>query len=94
MIWSSEIQFFPGQFYYEETKCAKWIKVMVVSSIPVKVMLYTQSDTKILNENVHSLQCKKLNLKTHCIEFCNSTTYSIKCKSDLGRLTVWAGGRK
>ncbi len=42
----------------------------------------------LLNGNVHSIQCKKLNLKSNCIEFCNSTTYSIECKSDLGRLTV------
>jgi hypothetical protein len=63
-------------------------KVMVVCSIPVKVMLYNQSDTNFLNENVHLMLCKKLNLKSNCIEFCNSTTYSIECKSDLGRLTV------
>jgi hypothetical protein len=52
-------------------------------------MFYNQSDTKFLYGNVHSMQCKKLNLKSNCIEFCNSTTYSIECKSDLGRLTVW-----
>ncbi len=52
-------------------------------------MLYNQSDTKFLNGNVHLMQCKKLNLKTNCIEFCNSTTYSIECKSDLGCLTVY-----
>jgi hypothetical protein len=61
---------------------------MVVSSIPVKVMFYNLSDTKFLNGNVHLMQCKKLNLKSNCIEFCHSTTYSIECKSDLGRLTV------
>ncbi len=86
MIWRSEVQSSPGQFYHEESK---WIKVMVVSSIPVKVMLYNQSDTKFLKGNEHSMQCKKLNLKLNCIEFCNSTTYSIECKSDLGRLTVY-----
>jgi hypothetical protein len=45
------------------------------------------------NGNVHSMQCKKLKLKSNCIEFCNSTTYSIECKSDLGRLTVYHLGR-
>ncbi len=64
-------------------------KVMVVSPIPVKVMLYNQSDTKFPNINVNSMQCKKLNLKLHCIEFCISTTYSIEWKSDLGRLSVY-----
>jgi hypothetical protein len=61
---------------------------MVVSSILVKIMLYNQLDTKFLNGNVHSMQCKKLKLKSNYTEFCNSTTYSIECKSDLGRLTV------
>jgi hypothetical protein len=54
-----------------------------------KVIRYNQSDTKFLKGNVHSMQCKKLSLKSHCIEFCISTTYSIECKSDLGRLTVY-----
>jgi hypothetical protein len=39
------------------------------------------------------MQCKKLNLKSHCTEFCISTTYSIECKSDLGRLTVYSRSR-
>ncbi len=52
---------------------------------PCQSHVYNQSDTKFLNGNVHSMQCKKLNLKSHCFEFCNSTTYSIECKSDLGR---------
>ncbi len=91
MICRSEAQSSPGQFYHEESK---WIKVMLVSSIPIKVMFYNQSDTKFLNGHVHSMQCKKLNLKSNCIEFCNSTTYSIECKSDLGRLTVCVSSSK
>ncbi len=62
------------------SKCVKWTKVMVVSSIPVEVMLYNQSDTKFPNRNVNSMQSKKLNLKSHRIQFCISTTYSIQCK--------------
>jgi hypothetical protein len=66
---------------------------MVVCSIPVEVMLYNQSDTKFLNENVNFMQCKKLNLKSHCIEFCIGTTYPIECKSDMGRFTVYSHSR-
>ncbi len=61
----------------------KLSKVMVVISIPVEVMLYNQSDTKFPNGNVSSIHCKKLNLKSHCIEFYISTTYSIECKKRL-----------